>query len=121
MKRRKTFARKGQSVYMQADEDFGNALIGYGAALRVPTGKWILSYRTSDEVRDREVKLEFSNKGRLVQTYATNQSDQVRGRIVQDRQVLLNLNHHELEFCISEDFTSMELIKSPEQAADDKD
>ena len=48
---------------MQADEDFGNALIGYGAALRVPTGKWLLSFQTESDSIEEQICLEFNSKG----------------------------------------------------------
>ena len=48
---------------MTADEDYGNAVIGYGNSLRVPIGKWTLQYTTIQDKKDHEVQLEFKSDG----------------------------------------------------------
>lgn len=78
LKRRLSVSNKS-FVCNQADEDFGNGLIGFGEVIKVPHGKWKLRFKQAifmleQSANEIEVEIEFQPNGRLIYDKTKNKN-----------------------------------------------
>ena len=93
----------------QADEDYGNAIIGYGSANRVPQGKWILIFTTQEDMKDHEIDVRFTNQGKLFISREDEDGfeKRIKGLVVGKRKFKLEIDKEVFEMTINSDFTEM--------------
>lgn len=121
--RRKTVMQKAKTIMYQeeADEDFGNAVIDYGSAQRVPCGKWSLSFTIQTALLQSEeynVSISFNNDGQV--NFSQKEfSGNITGQVVGNQQYILWIEkdpmnvRHPIKLQIDCSYTQMTIEANP--------